>query len=41
MDFCQAAGAGTWDYPLTHHLTDFVQFAQAIDRLNNDNDQQS
>jgi len=26
---------------LTHHLTDFVQFAQAIDRLNNDNDQQS
>ena len=25
---------------LTHHLTDFVQFAQAIDRLNNDHDQQ-
>ena len=25
---------------LTGHLTDFVQFAQAIDRLNNDNDQQ-
>ncbi len=24
---------------LTSHLTDFVQFAQAIDRLNNDNDQ--
>ncbi len=25
---------------LTGHLTDFVQFAQAIDRLNNDNNQQ-
>jgi uncharacterized protein YutE (UPF0331/DUF86 family) len=25
---------------LTSHLTDFVQFARAIDRLNNDNDQQ-
>jgi len=24
---------------LTSHLTDFVQFAQAIDRLNNDSDQ--